>query len=203
MGRSALGSPTQIWTFPRILCCCSVAHLCLTLGDPMDCSTSGFPVLHQLLDLAQIHVHWVADIILPSHPLSPPSPPALSLSQHQGLFQWVSSLHQVAKVLQLQLQLQSFQWIFRTGLISFRIFWFDFLAVQGTLRSLLQHRSSKVSVLWHSAFFMVQLLHPYVTAGKTMALTVWTFINKVMSLLFNMLSKVAMAFLPRSKRLLI
>ena len=204
MGRSALGSPTQIWSFPRILCCwCSLAYFCLTLGDPMDCSTSGFPVLHQLPDLAQIHVHWVAGIIQPSHPLSPPSPPALSLSQHQGLFQWVGSLHQVAKVLELQLQLQSFQWILRTGLISFRIDWFDLLVVQGTVRSLLQHHSSKVSVLWHSAFFMVQLSHPYMTTGKTMALTAWTFINTVMSLLFNMLSRFVIAFLPRSKHLLI
>ena len=90
-----------------------------------------------------------------------------------------------------------------SGLISFRIDWFDLLAVQGTLKSLLQHHSSKASVLQHSAFFMVQLSHPYMPTGKTIALTIWTFVGKVMSLLFNMLSRFIMAFLPRSKRLLI
>ena len=88
-------------------------------------------------------------------------------------------------------------------LISFRIDWFDILAVQGTLKSLLQHHSSKASILWHSAFFMVQLSHPYMTTGKTTALTRWTFVGKVMSLLFNMLSRLVIAFLPRSKCLLI
>ena len=90
---------------------CSVAKSYLTLCDPMDCSTPGFPVLHHLLELAQTHVHWVGGAIQPSHPLSSPSPPALNLSQHQGLFQWVSSSNQVAKVLGLQLQCQPFQWI--------------------------------------------------------------------------------------------
>ena len=90
-----------------------------------------------------------------------------------------------------------------SGLISFRIEWFNFLALQGTLKSLLQHHSSKASVLWHSTFFMVQPSHLYMTAGKTIALTRWTFISKAMSLLFNMLSKLVIAFLPRSKRLLI
>ena len=87
---------------------------CPTLCDPMDYSKPGFPVHHQLLELTQTHIHWFSDAIQPSHPLSSPSPPAFNLSQHQGLFQWVSSLHQVAKVLELQLQHQSFQWIFRT-----------------------------------------------------------------------------------------
>ena len=90
-----------------------------------------------------------------------------------------------------------------SGLISFRINWLDLLAVQGTLKSLLQHHSSKASILWHSAFFMVQLSHPYMTTGKTIALTKWTFAGKVMSLLFNMLSRLVIAFLPRNKRLLI
>ena len=94
------------------------------------------------------HVHWVRDAIQPCHPLSSPSPPAFNLSQHQSLFQWVSSLHQVTKVLELQLHHQSFQWIFRT--ISFRIDWFDLLEVQGTMKSLLQHHSSKASILQHS-----------------------------------------------------
>ena len=94
----------------------SAIQLCLTLCNPMDCSTPGFPVHHQLLQLAQTHVQ-VGDAIQPSHPLSPPSPPAFNLSQHQGLFKWVSSLHQVAKVLEFQLQHQSFQWIFRTDFL--------------------------------------------------------------------------------------
>ena len=89
------------------------------------------------------------------------------------------------------------------GLISFRIDWLELLAVQGTFKSLLQHHSSKASVFWHSAFFIVQLSHPYMTTGKTMALTRWTFVCKVMSLLFNMLSRLVIAFIPRSKRLLI
>ena len=97
--------------------CCSVAQLCLTLCDPVDCSTPGFPVFHYLPEFAQIHIRWVGDAIQPSHPLSAPSPPAFNLSQHQGLFQWVGSLHQVAKVLELQLQHQSFPWIFRVDLL--------------------------------------------------------------------------------------
>ena len=92
----------------------SVAQLYPTLCDPMDCSMPGFLVYHQIQELAQIYVHWVGDAIQPFHLLSSPSPPAFNLSQHQGLFQWVSSLHQVAKVLELQFQHQSFQWIFRT-----------------------------------------------------------------------------------------
>ena len=95
----------------------SVAQLCLTLCNPMDCSTPGFLVHHQLLELAQTHVCWGGDAIQPSHPLLSPSSPAFSLSQHQGLFQWVSSSHQVAKVLELQLQHQSFQWTPRTGFL--------------------------------------------------------------------------------------
>ena len=96
--------------------------LSLSLCDIMDCSTLGFPVLHYLPEFAQTHVHWVSDAIQPPHPLLPPSLAALNLSQHQGLFQWVSSLHQMAKVLELQLQHQCFQWIFR---VDFRIDWFD------------------------------------------------------------------------------
>ena len=121
----------------------SVAQLCLTLCNPIECSTSGLPVHHQLPEFTQTHVHPVGDAIQPSHPLSSPSPPALKLSQHQGLFHWVSSLHQVAKVLGLQLQHQSFQY---SGLISFRMDCLDLLAVQGTLKSLLQHHSSKASI---------------------------------------------------------
>ena len=154
----------------------------------------GFPVC--LLRLMS------TESVMPSnHPLSSPSPPAFSLIQHQGLFKWVSSSHQVAKVLEFQLQHQSFQWTPRTD--SFRMDWLDLLSVQGTLKSLLQHHSSKASILLHSAFFIVQLSHPYMTTGKTKALTRQTFIGKVMSLLFNMLSRLVITFLPRSKRLLI
>ena len=133
--------------------------------------------------------------------LSPLSPPALSLSQHRGHFQSVGSLNQAAKVLELQLQHQSFQWIFRIDF--FRIDWYDLLAFPGTLKSLLQHHSSKASFLWPSAFLMVQFSHPYITIGKTIALTRQTFASKVMFLLFNMLSTFVIAFLPRSKHLLI
>ena len=93
----------------EVCCFCSVTESCPIICDPMDCSTPGFPVRHYLLEFAQTHVHWVGDAIQPSHPLSSPSPPAFNLSKHQGLFQWVSSSHQVAKVLELQLQHQSFQ----------------------------------------------------------------------------------------------
>ena len=164
----------------------------------MDCSTPGFPVHHPLPELAQTHVHRVGDAIQSSYPLSSPSPPAFSLFQHQGLFQWVSSLHHVAKGLELQLPSNEY-----SGLISFRMDWLDLLAVQGTLKSLLQHHSSKASILQHSAFFTVQLSHPYMTTGKTIALTRWTFVGKVMSLLLNMLSRLVITFLSRSKRLLI
>ena len=95
----------------------SVAQSCPTLCDPMNRSTPGLPVHHQLLEFTQTHIHWVGDAIQPSHPLSSPSPRALSLSQHQGLFKWVSSSHQVAKVPEFQLQHQSFQWIHRTDLL--------------------------------------------------------------------------------------
>ena len=131
----------------------------------------------------------------PFHPQLSPSPTAPNPSQHQGLFQWVNSSHEVAKVLEFHPQHQF--------LVSFRIDWLNLLAVQGTHKSLLQHHSSKASILQCSAFFIVQLLHPYMTTGKTIALTRWTFVGKVMSLLFKMLSRLLIAFLPRSKCLLI
>ena len=161
----------------------SVTQSCPTLCSPMNHSTPGLPVHHQLPEFTQTHVHLVSDAIQPSHPLPSPSPPALNLSQHQGLFQWVSSSHQVAKVLEFQLQHQSFQWIFRTE-YSFRMDWLDLLAVQGTLKSLLQHHNSKASILQCSAFFIVQLSHPYMTTGKTIALIRRTFVGKVMPLAF-------------------
>ena len=166
----------------------SVAQLCLTLCNPMDHSTPGLPVHHQLPEFTQTHVHWVSGAISASHPLSSPSPPDLNLSQHQGLFNWVSSLHQVAKVLEFQ----SFQWTFRT----------DFLE-DGLVGSPSPTHSSKASILQWSAFFIVQLSHPYMTTGKTIALTRWTFVGKIMSLLFNMLSRLVITYLPRSKYLFI
>ena len=158
----------------------SVAQLCLILCDPMDCSTPGLPVHHQLLEFTQTHVHWVGDAIQPSHPLLSPSPPTFNLSQHQSLFKWVSSFHQVAKVLEFHFNISPSNE--HLGLISFRMDSLDLLAVQGTLKSLLQHHSSKASILWRSAFFIIQFSHPHMTTGKTIALIRWTFVNKVMSL---------------------
>ena len=175
----------------------SVAQSCLTLCDSMNCSTPGLSVHHQLPESTETHVHWVSDAIQPSHPLSSPSPPALNLSQHQGLFQWVSSSHQVAKYWSFSFNISPSNK--HPGLISFRMDWLDLPAVQGTLKSLLQHHSSKASILWHSAFFIVQLSHPYMTTGKTIALTRWTFVDKVMSLHSNMLFRLVITFLPRSK----
>ena len=123
----------------------SVAQSCPTLCNPMDCSMPGFPVHHQLLEPTQTHVHWIGDAIHPSHPLSSPSPSTFNLSQHQGLFQWVSSLHQVAKVLEFQLQLSPSNEY--SGLISFRMDWLDLLAVQRTLKSLLQHHFKSINSL--------------------------------------------------------
>jgi len=172
-----------------------------TLCNPMDCSMPGLPVHHQLLEFTQIHVHWVRDAIQPSHPLLFPSPPAFNLSHHQGLFQWVSSLLRWPKYWSFSFSISPSNEY--SGLISFRMDWLDLLAVQGTLKSLLQHHSLKASILWHSAFFMVQLSHPYMTTGKTIALTIQNFVGKVMSLLFDMLSRFLKAVLPRSKSLLI
>ena len=164
----------------------------------MDCSMPGFPAQHQLLELAQIHIHRVSDAIQPSHSLSFPSP-AFNLSQHQGLFQGANS--QQWKYWSFSFSISSPSEY--SGLISFRIDWFDLLAIQGTLKSLHQHHSSKTSILQCSAFFMVQLSHPYMTSGKTTTLTRQTFVSKVMSLLFHMLSRLVIAFLPRSKYRLI
>ena len=179
----------------------SVTQSCLTLCDPMDYSMPGFPVCYQLLELAQTPIHQVGDAIQPSHPLSFPSLPAFNLSHHQSLSQWVSFSHHVARVLELEASISPSNEY--SGLISFRIDWFDLLAVQGILKNLLQHHSSKASILQSSAFLRVQLSHPYMTTGKTIALTRWNFVGKVMSLLFSMLSGFIIAFLPRSKRLLI
>ena len=147
-----------ISSFGRTSFSCSViSNSC----DSMDCSMPGFPVLHYLLEFVQTHVHWVDDPIQTSHPLSPPSL-ALNLSQHQDFHITCTKY-----------------WSFSIStyngysvLISFKIDWFDLLAVQGTLKSVLQHNSSKASILRHSAFFMVQLSHPYMTTGTTVAMTV-------------------------------
>ena len=153
----------------------------------MDCSMPGFPVFHYVPDFAQTHVHWCLPIISSS---------VLNLPQHQSLFQWVSSLHQVARVLELQLQHQSFQWNIQgwfplglTGLI---------LQSKRLSRVFSSNHSLKASVLHCSVFFMVQPSHLYTTTGKTTVLTIQTFVVKVMSLLFNMLSRFVIAFLLRN-----
>ena len=160
----------------------------------MNCSMPGFPVLPDLPESVQTGVHWVSDTIQPSHSLSPPSP-------FSSIF---SRIRIFSNELALPIRWPKFWKLsFRTSpsneysrLISFRIDWFVLLAVQGTLKSLLQHHSSKASILQHSAMFMVQLSHPCMTTGKIIVLTIWTFVNKVTSLLFNILSRFVIAFLP-------
>ena len=172
------------------------------MSDSLQAHATRLPGHHQLPESTQTHVHWVGDAIQPSHPLSSPSPPTFNLSQHQGLFQWVSSLHQVPKDWSFSFSISPFNEY--SGLISSSMVdWLELLAVQGTLKSLLQHHSSKASILQHSAFFTVQLSHPYVTTEKTIALTRLTSVGQVMSLLFNMLSRLVATFLPRSKCLFI
>ena len=160
-----------------------------------------FPVLHHLLEFAQTHVHGVGDAIQPSHPLSPllllPSVfPSIRVSFSDSALgiRW-------SKYQSFSFSISPFSKYL--GLISFRTDWFDLLTVQGTLKSLLQHYNSKASVLGHSTFFMIQPSPLYMTTGKIIALTVWTFVSKAMSLLFNMLSRFVITFLPRSKCLLI
>ena len=185
-----------VWCF-----CSSVTQSCPTLCDPMDCSMPDFPVLHHLPEIAQTQVHWFDDAIQPAHPVIPFSSclqsfPALGSFPMSQLFtiKWPK------------------YWSFsfsispsneHPGLISFRMDWLDLLAVQATLKSLLQYHSPKASILHCSAFFIVQLSHPYMTTGKTIALTRWTFVGKVRSLLFNILSRLVITFLPRSKCLFI
>ena len=166
----------------------------------MNHSMPGLPVHHQLPESTQTSVHRVGDAIQPSHPLSSPSP-ALNLSQHQRLSNESALCIRWPKYWSCSFSISPSNEY--SGLISFRMDWLYPLAVQGTLKSLLQHHSSKASILQCSAFFTVQLSHPYMTTGKTIALTRRTFVGKVMSLLFNMLSRFVIAFLPRSKCLLI
>ena len=167
----------------------------------MNCSMPDLPVHHQLLEFAQTHVHWVSDAIQPSHPLSP-------LLLLPSIFSCIrvfsnESVHCIRWPKYWSFSFSIYPFSEYSGLISFKMEWLDLLAVQGTLKSLLQHHSSKVSILQCWALLIVQLSHPYMTTGKTIALTRWTFVNKVMSLLFNMLSRLVITFLPRSKRLLI
>ena len=154
----------------------SVTQSCPTLCDPMDCSTPGLPVHHQLPEFSQTHVHWVSDAIQPSHPLSPPFPPAFDLSQHQGLFKLFTSGGQSIEVsistLVLPMNTQDWSPLEWTGWIS--------LQSQGLSRVF----SNTTVQKHHSAFFIVQLSYPYLTTGKTIALTRQTFVDKVMSLLF-------------------
>ena len=167
----------------------------------MNSSTPGLPVHHQLPEFTQTHVHQVGDAIQPSHPLSSPFPPAPNPFP-ASVFSNESTLHMRWP------KYWSFSYSINPskehpGLISFRMDWLNLLAVQGTLKSSLQHHSSKASIFWCSAFFTVQVSHLYMTTRKIIALIRWTFVGKVMSLLFNMLSRLAITFLPRSKCLLI
>ena len=174
---------------------------CPTFCNPMDCGTPGFPVLHYLPEFAQTHVHWVDDAIQSSHPLIPFSS-CLQSFPASGSFpvNWLfTSGGQSIGASALAISPSNeYSW-----LISFRIDWFDLLAVQGTLKSLPQPHSSKASILQCLAFFMIQLSHLYMTTGKITALNTQTFVGKVMSLLFNTPSMFFMAFLPRSRCLLI
>ena len=176
-----------------------VAQSCPTLCNPMNHSMPGLPVHHQLLESTQTHVHWVGDAIQPSHPLSSPSPPALNLSQHQSLFQsqlfasggqsiGVSASTSVLPMLRTDL--------LQDGLVGSPCSPRDYQESSPTP----QFRSINLQC---SAFFIVQLSHPYMTTGKTIALTRWTFVGKVTSLLLNMLSRLVITFFPRSKYLLI
>ena len=186
---------------PTLIQFSSIAQSCPTLCDPMNHSTPGLAVHHQLPEFTQTHVHQVGDTIRPSNPLSSPSPPASN----------TPSIRVFSSESTLCMRWPKY-WSFsfsiipsseHPGLILLKMDWLDLLAVQGTLKSLLQQHSSKASILQHSAFFTVQLSHPYMTTGETTALTRWTFLGKVMSLLLNMLSRLVITFLPRSKRLLI
>ena len=175
----------------------SVTQSCPTLCNPMGFRTPGFH--YQLPELAQIHVHRVGDASQPSHPLSSPSSPVFSLSQHQGLLQWISSLDQVVKVLELQLQHQSFQWIFRADFLEDWLLWSPCSPRDSQESSPIpQFKSINSSVLIFLYSPTLTSIHekPY---GKTIALTRWTFVGQVMSLLFNMLSRLVIDFLPRSK----
>ena len=172
----------------------SIAQSCPTLCNPMDCSTPGLPVHHQFKLMSTKSVMPSSHLILCNHLLLLPSifPNIRVFSNESALCIRGSKYWSFSFNISPSNE--------HPGLISFRVDWLDLLAVQGTLKSLLYHHSSKASILWHSAFFTVRLSHPYLTTGKTIALTRWIFVGKVTSLLFNML---VITFLPRSKHLLI
>ena len=193
--------PLRLLTWEGGGCCCSVAKSCPALCDTVYSSIPGLPSPHPLPELTQVHIHWIGHVIQPSHPL-PPSSFAFSLSQQQGLFKRIDCSHQVDKVLELQLQLQlqlqhqSFQWISRA----------DFpLGLMGLI-SLLSKGFSRVfsstTVQKHQFFGIQPSLCPtltyVITTWKTIALTIWTIVGKVMSLFFNVLSRFVMVFLPRN-----
>ena len=178
----------------------SVAQLCLILCDTMDCSTPGLPVHHQLLEFAQL---LSIELVIASNHLILCHPLLFLLS----IFPSIRVFSNESVLCIRWPKYWSFSFSIKlssenSGLISFKIDWFDLLAVQGTLKSLLQHYSSKASIVQCSAFFIVQLSHPYMTTEKTIALTRCTFVGKVMSLLFKTLSRFLTAFVPRSKHLL-
>ena len=183
---------TLPWEFMGTVQFSSVAQSCLTLSHPLDCSMPGFLVHHQLLELTQTHAYRVGDAIQPSHPLSSPSPPAFNHPSIRGFSNESVLCIRWPKYWSFSISPSNEY----SGMISFRMDWVDLLVAQGTLKSLLQHLSSKASILQCSAFFMVQLSHPYMTTRRTKALTRWTFVGKVMSLLFNMLSRWVTTFLP-------
>ena len=164
----------------------SVAQSCLTICDPMDCKTPNFPVHHQVPEFTQTHVYCVSDAIQPSHPLSSPSPP-ISIFSSIRVFS-NESVHHIKWPKYWSISFSISPSNEYSGLISFRMDWLDLLAIQETLKSLIQYHRSQASILWCSAFFIVQLSHPYMTTGRMIALTRWTFVGKVVSLLFNMLS---------------
>ena len=164
----------------------------------MDCSTPGHPAHQQLLEFIQTHVYWVGDAIQLFHLLSVPFSSCLQSFPASGSFQmsqFFASGGQNVRVSTFSISTSNEY----SGLISFRMDWLDLLRAQRTLKSLLQNHSSKASILWHSAFFIVQHSHPYMTTGKTIALIRWTLVGKVMSLLLNILSRLVITFLPRSK----
>ena len=168
----------------------------------MDCITLGFPVHHQLPEFTQTHVHWVGDAIPTISSSVVPFSSCLQSFPASGSFQMSQLFACIRwpKYWSFSFNISLFNE--HSGLISFRMDWLDLLAVQGTLKSLLQHHSSKASILWCSAFFTIQLSCSYMTIGKTIAWTRWTFVGKVTSLLFNMLSRLVITFLPRSNHLL-
>ena len=174
---------------------------CPTLCNPMNRSTPGHPAHHQLPESSQTHAHRVSDASQPSHPLSSPSPPAPNPSSVRVFSNGSTLPMRWPKYCSFSFSLSPSNE--HPGLSSFRMDWLDLLSVQGTLKSLLQHYRSKALIFRCSAFFTVQLSHPYTTTGKTMALTRWTFVVRVMCLLFNMLCRLVISYLPRSKCLLI